>query len=82
MTVGDALALAGGPTSDGKDEVKLLRAGNELRDDVTRTDLVMDAFRSGDELLVPRRAWISRNSTVVFGAFASALGVTLASLVR
>ncbi len=67
MGINDALALAGGPNAEGSDKVQL-RRGNTL----TTVDLsgksgqVGDlSLRSGDELVVPRRSWISRNPGLI-----------------
>ncbi len=82
MTVADALALAGGPSPDGKrDRVELLRGGNRL---IVRLDpaarLGNTPVRSGDQLYVPQRSWISRNQPLVIGTFTAlaALAVRIA----
>jgi protein involved in polysaccharide export with SLBB domain len=83
MTVADAVALAGGATPEGKrDRVELLRGGNRVTvklDPGTR--LGETPIRSGDQLYVPQRSWLSRNQGIVIGtvtAFA-ALAVRLAT---
>lgn len=83
MTVADALALAGGPSPEGKrDRVELLRGSERL---VVRLDpaarLGDTPLRSGDQLYVPSRSWISRNPGVVVGTatFLTALIVRLAT---
>jgi polysaccharide export outer membrane protein len=78
MTVTDALALAGGPSPDGKSNQVELRRG------ATRKviDLSSDAasigdlsLHSGDQLVVPRRSWISRNPGVLIGGIGTITSV-------
>jgi polysaccharide export outer membrane protein len=80
MRIADALATAGGYGPEG------LRGGVVLRRDgevlVAALDLetsVMESpIRSGDELVVPREGWFSRNATAVVGAGAGFLGLLVA----
>ena len=76
MTVRDVLLEAGGPTPVGRtDRVELIRDGNlvqaRLRQDLP---IVESAIRSGDQLYVPERSWLSRNTNA-----AVALGGALLS---
>lgn len=67
MTLGDAIALAGGVTPNGDaDDIRILREGSRIR---ARLDqgAGMGAVESGDEILVPRRSWIERNATFLIG---------------
>ena len=67
MTVGDALALAGGPTPNGKpSEVQLLRGGQRVTIDFDQSTRIGDLpIRSGDQLFVPERSWFVRNQGLV-----------------
>jgi polysaccharide biosynthesis/export protein len=79
MTITDALALAGGPNTEGKsDEVELRRGNTRKRIDLKATTGRLDelALRSGDQLFVDRRSWVSRNPGVIFAVIG-----TLTSLV-
>jgi protein involved in polysaccharide export with SLBB domain len=69
MTVADALALAGGPSPDGKrDRIELLRGGDRVVVKLEPTARLGDTpIRSGDQLFVPERSWISRNQGVLIG---------------
>ena len=70
MTITDALALAGGATSEGKsDKVELRRGSTRRMIDLSgQAERVGDlSLRSGDQLVVPRRSWISRNPGVIVG---------------
>ena len=71
MAIPDALALAGGASSEGKsDKVELRRGSMRGMIDLSReTKRVGDlSLRSGDQLVVPRRSWVSRNPGVVVAA--------------
>jgi polysaccharide export outer membrane protein len=75
MTVADAVALAGGATSDGRlDRVYLSRGGKRLSITLTRDSRLSDTpLASGDQLSVPLRSWFSRNASwVVSGTLAMA----------
>lgn len=79
MTLGDAVALAGGATPVGRmDEVKIVRAGREI--DADMTDSAFRQIRSGDHVLVPERNWFTRNTGLIVGASLSVLGILLSQL--
>lgn len=84
MSVADAVALAGGPTPDGKrNRVTLIRDGSVVAADLAASSSIGDAeVRSGDRLMVPMRSWVSRNPGVVIAAGISATGFIIASLIR
>jgi protein involved in polysaccharide export with SLBB domain len=67
MTVADALALAGGASSEGKqDQVELRRQGESSIAKLTRGMKLADTpIRSGDQLYVPEKSWLSRNTGLV-----------------
>ena len=74
MTLADAVALAGGAAPDGKREVVELRRGAEVvfaaldvATPVSRTPL-----KSGDQLWVPQKSWISRNPWIFTSVVAAA----------
>jgi polysaccharide biosynthesis/export protein len=84
MTVGDAVALAGGATSDGKlDKVELHRADRKVLVDLNRsTRLSATPIQSGDQLFVPQKSWASRNTGVVAAGITALTTVAVALLVR
>ena len=84
VTVGDALALAGGPTLNGDpDKVRIIRNGQEIAVDVrANTRLTDSAIQSGDQLYVPERSWISRNSNVVATSIAASVSLIIALFIR
>lgn len=84
MTVGDALALAGGITPDGnQSKVELRRGGRTLLTTLSRGASIVDAqIRSGDELYIPQRAWISRNSGVFVSLVTAATSALVFALIN
>jgi polysaccharide export outer membrane protein len=79
MSLADALALAGGVTPDGRlDAVRLVRDGREQRLDLERAVPAAEMLRSGDQIVVPERSWMARNSAPLIGASISALGFIVA----
>jgi len=62
--VQDALALAGGPSPEGmRDRVELVRGGTRLVQRLgVGTAIDQTALESGDQLFVPQRSWIARNT--------------------
>jgi protein involved in polysaccharide export with SLBB domain len=71
MTVADAIALAGGNTPEGKSNVvELRRQGQKAGQLSGRSFIGQSSIRSGDQIYVPQRSWISRNPGVVISAVA------------
>jgi protein involved in polysaccharide export with SLBB domain len=70
MTLNDAIALAGGPTSSGRtDRVNLIRNGRSLDAMIApNAALAESPLQSGDQLFVPQRSWASRNTGMLYGA--------------
>lgn len=73
MTVSDALALAGGTLTHGEpDKVRLIREGETQIGQITQGTRIADlSIRSGDQLYVPERSWLSRNAGVVISSLIS-----------
>jgi polysaccharide export outer membrane protein len=71
MTIADAIALAGGVSSDGRtDRVEIIRDGKRLAG-TGRMLISQSAVQSGDQLFVPERSWVSRNmGTILAGTSA------------
>ncbi|MBV9773539.1 MAG: SLBB domain-containing protein [Gemmatimonadetes bacterium] len=82
MTVSDALALAGGTTSDGDvRKIRLIRGGKRM--DVKLTSdmrIASSPIRSGDQIFVGERSLVSRNPGVAVAALTSGLSLLLALL--
>jgi polysaccharide export outer membrane protein len=78
MMLGDAIALAGGATPNGTlNKIRVVR-GDRLVIWLSAADPVYGDVRSGDQIIVPERSWISRNGGVVLGALISAVGLVVA----
>jgi protein involved in polysaccharide export with SLBB domain len=83
MSVADAIALAGGATDEGKlSTVRIVRAGKTVRANVDRDAPVAGGLRSGDQIMVPERSWMSRNGKFVVGGLLSAVGIVVAASIR
>ena len=83
MTVSDAVAMAGGVTPDGNEKkVQLVRGGQKLSGNLPqRTRLADTPIRSGDQLYVPYRSWLSRNGYLA-GSLIAASATVIAILSR
>jgi len=70
LTVEGALALAGGNTPQGKsNEFELRRNGQRIPLKISATTQIAALpLRSGDQIFVPERSWLSRNGAVVIAA--------------
>jgi protein involved in polysaccharide export with SLBB domain len=84
MTIADAVALAGGPTPDGsRREIELLRGGERIRvqlgDAVRISELPL---RSGDQIFVPQRSWISRNPGLIATGISAGVSLIIAVFLR
>jgi protein involved in polysaccharide export with SLBB domain len=78
MGITDALALAGGASAEGTtDKVELRRGGKRymvnLSDKPERSGEL--ALRSGDQLVVPQRGWISRNPGLIVAAIGTVTSI-------
>jgi protein involved in polysaccharide export with SLBB domain len=84
VTVGDVVALAGGATSEGKpDQVVLRRGGRDLRVKLDKETRLADTpIRTGDQLYVPQRSWISRNGGLFAAGISAATTLIVALIVR
>jgi polysaccharide biosynthesis/export protein len=79
-SLSDALALAGGVAPDGRyDRVRITRDGesveHRLASDWRTGDI---GLRSGDEVFVPERPWLTRNQAVMATVISSAVSVLVA----
>jgi polysaccharide biosynthesis/export protein len=83
MTVADLLAMAGGVSSDGNpNKIELIRQGKPLPVKLTQQSSIAGSpLRSGDQLRVSRRSWLSRN-TALIGAGITATAVIFAAVLR
>ncbi len=84
ITIADAIALAGGITPQGDpSKAYIIRDGEVLTTTIEQTTLIADSpIRSGDQIFIPERSWLSRNSNVVTTALAGIISLTIAIFVR
>ena len=84
MTIGDALAVAGGSTSQGiPGKLELRRQGRILSVSLAHGTRIADSpIRSGDQLFVPERSWISRNPGIVGAAITACVSLVIAAFIR
>jgi len=73
MSVGDAIGLAGGVSPEGRSgRVDLVRDGRRIATSISPSSRLVElALRSGDELNVPERAWVTRNTGLLFGGLSA-----------
>lgn len=84
MTISDVLAVAGGATTEGDpNKLELIRAGKRVGGTISRQSLIGESrVRSGDQIFVPERGWLRRNSGFLAAAAISAavgIAATLAT---
>lgn len=84
MTIGDAVAVAGGATPQGNpDRLELVRHGKRLSVDLSPgTRIGESQIRSGDQLYVPERNFIARNPIIVGSAIAATASLLIAAFIR
>lgn len=83
MTLVDAIALAGGPTNQGRlDDVDIIREGRVVAKDVGTTDLVGSYVRSGDQIMVPKTSWFSRNAAWIVGGTVSTAAIVITTIIN
>jgi polysaccharide export outer membrane protein len=77
MSVADVLALAGGALPNGNQKkLELIRDGQKVPVDFSmRTPVSETPIRSGDQLYLPERSWLSRNGAVVGAFIAGSIGI-------
>jgi protein involved in polysaccharide export with SLBB domain len=84
MTISDAVAMAGGVVTDGNEKkVELVRGGQKLVGNLPRRTRLADTpIRSGDQLYVPYRSWLSRNGYFIGTVASAAVGTITWLLIR
>jgi polysaccharide export outer membrane protein len=83
-SVGEALALAGGVSGEGNpDAVELVRDGRRRATSVARGSRLGESdIRSGDQLYVRERSWISRNAAVAASVISGLVTLAIVLLAR
>jgi protein involved in polysaccharide export with SLBB domain len=80
MTVSDAIALAGGATSNAKsDVVELVRNGQRMRTNLSAaTTLATTQIRSGDQIYVPERSRLTSDTRLIAGILTATVSIIIA----
>lgn len=83
ITVAGVLALAGGVSPEGnQNRFDLLRGGQRLRVRLSeQSGLADSSIEPGDQLWVPERSWLSRN-TWLLSASVTAVAIVVAAIIR
>jgi protein involved in polysaccharide export with SLBB domain len=83
MTLADALALAGGVQPNGRqDRVELFRGEHRLVTEATAQMKIEDlGVRSGDQIYVPERMWVSRNAGVLATVASTVISATVSLII-
>jgi polysaccharide export outer membrane protein len=84
MTIADALAVAGGASPNGDPHhIELIRAGVRITESLSaETNINQTPLRSGDQLYVPERSFIVRNSGLVATAVSVTASMFIALFIR
>lgn len=84
ITIADALALAGGATTIGDaDKVRIIRGTDQIAVDISQSTRIGDSpIQSGDQIYVPERSWVSRNSGIVAAAISGTVSLVIALFLR
>lgn len=84
MTIADALAVAGGATPIGNPrKVELVRDGTRINEQLESSSVIGETtLRSGDQLFVPERSFIVRNSGLVTTAVSVTASLFIALYLR
>jgi polysaccharide export outer membrane protein len=82
MTIGDAVAVAGGATTAGRqDQVQLIRRGERVGRTLSYHTRVADSpIESGDQIFVPERNWFVRHENLIAVAATSAVSILIAKM--
>jgi protein involved in polysaccharide export with SLBB domain len=83
MSLSDALALAGGVAPDGNEnDIRLIRNGQVVRQSLSQaTVLGASPIRSGDQIVVGKRSWFSRNLPIVTSLIGAAASISVAFII-
>jgi protein involved in polysaccharide export with SLBB domain len=84
LTVAEVISLAGGAAPDGKrDQIEIRRGGKIIAADLRNDTVLADSpIQSGDQLYVPQRAWLSRNSPWLVSALITLTAVVINQVTR
>lgn len=83
ISLSGAIALAGGTSPDGDlSRIRVLRGGQVVHDRINAAAILNTVdIRSGDQIIVERRAWLDRNSAALVTTGVSLLGSIITTLI-
>jgi len=82
-TIRDAVALAGGVMPNGRlDRIELRRDGAVVEVLIADRTIADSPIRSGDQIYVPERSYVSRNGSTLIAALTGVLGIIVTLLVK
>lgn len=84
VAISDVIAMAGGATPIGDpSDIRVMREGEVLTTQIDeRTVIGNSPIRSGDQIYVPERSWIARNTGIVATLISAAATITVALFLR
>mgnify|MGYP001170067957 FL=1 len=84
MTLADAVALAGGAMPHGDpDKIELIRNGHRLTTRLGQLTRIGDLpIRSGDQIFIPERSWVSRNQGLIAAGLSAGVSLFIALFLR
>lgn len=83
MTLSDALAQAGGVGPEGNEnDIRLIRNGEVVKQSLSAATVVGGSpIRSGDQIVVGKRSWFSRNLPIVTSLIGAAASISVAFII-
>ena len=84
IAIADALAMAGGATTLGdQNKIQIFRDGQVIAANISvDTRLADSIIRSGDQIFVPERSWISRNTGIIATGLSGSIALVIALFIR
>jgi polysaccharide export outer membrane protein len=84
MTVDDALATAGGVNPQGsRDNIEVRRDGAILTTTLNQSTAIGSSMiRSGDQIYVPEKSWVSRNAAIVAASISAMTAILIAAVIN
>ncbi len=84
ITLSDVIAVAGGATPNGDpNKIELFRDGVKITTLLNaNTTIAESPIRSGDQIFVPERSWISRNTGMFAAGLSAIVSLTIALAIR
>lgn len=83
MVLADAVALAGGASSQGNlGKTRVLRTGVDVTQSIVLEEPLANQLRSGDQIFVPKTNWFQRNGLIVIGTLVTSATIIWAAVIN